>query len=477
MAPHAEETTAPHDPSFIVSRPSSSLPHPSPSLSYWHHTTPNFPYRHHNSTTPVPSTSVYTILGSGLSGVLLAFALIHTHHIPASHILILEARHAVSGATGRNAGHVRPDAFRGFTAYERLHGTEQAKKILESERTTFEALRDFVKENGVDCDFEETLTRDVCLTEEFAREEAVSLEAFRRAGGDVECVKVWDDREVMREKNGVLGAAKAVYEWPAGSVHPAKLTQWLLKDCVEKGVRLWTHCAGEEVVESEDEEGGWLVQTPRGTVETQKVIHCTNAYAAYLLPELHSFVTPNRAQAHAFQPTKELKYIEETTSLRYGLRHFFSFIQRRQDDTVIFGTSRENPEWSQETRDGIVTFDDSSHNTEVAATAEREFDALFGGGRETEPGGHAEKPGNYWTGIIAMTPDSVPMVGPIDGLEGQYVCAGFNGHGMARIWSCSPGLAKLIVGKSWEATGLPDCFRYSRERVEKAVKKNLQSVW
>ncbi|KJY01221.1 hypothetical protein TI39_contig299g00003 [Zymoseptoria brevis] len=347
----------------------------------------------------------------------------------------------------------RPDAFRGFAAYARIHGVEQAKKILMSERETLERVRAFVMERGVECDFEDTVTRDVCLTEEFAREEGEALKGFREAGGDVEHVRVFDGK--AEERSGVMGA-KAVYEWPAGSVHPAKLAGWLLRECVERGVGLWTHCAAKKVERDADGGGGWIVTTTRGRVKAEKVVHCTNAYAAYLLPQWKDFLTPNRAQAHAFPAVEGLGERKETMSLRYGLKHFFSFIQRREDGTVIFGTSRENPSWSQSTRDGLITFDDSSYNAEVAATAEQEYSKLSPS--QTIPTNHGDVAGNYWTGIIAMTPDSVPLVGPIDGLEGQYICAGFNGHGMARIWTAAPGLAKLIVGEEWAATGFAGVF-------------------
>lgn len=51
---------------------------------------------------------------------------------------MLEAREACSGASGRNAGHCRPDAYRGFTAFSRKHGEQDAMEILESERTVYE---------------------------------------------------------------------------------------------------------------------------------------------------------------------------------------------------------------------------------------------------------------------------------------------------------------------------------------------------
>ncbi|SMR52273.1 unnamed protein product [Zymoseptoria tritici ST99CH_3D1] len=471
MAPHASTPPSTSPPPSIPP----SLPHPSPSTSHWHQTTPSFPYRNHNSTTPPPSHSPIVVLGSGLSASLLAYTLLTTHSLPPTSLLLLEARSACSGATSRNAGHCRPDAFRGFAAYARIHGVEQAKKILLSERETFERVRAFVREMGVECDFEDTVTRDVCLTEEFAREEGEALKGFREVGGDVEHVRVFDGEGEAVGRSGVEGA-KAVYEWPAGSVHPAKLAGWLLRECVERGVGLWTYCAAEKVERDAGGEGeGWVVTTPRGRVKAEKVIHCTNAYAAYLLPQLRDFLTPNRAQAHAFPPGEGLEVRNETMSLRYGLKRFFSFIQRREDGTVIFGTSRENPSWTQSTRDGLITFDDSGYNAEVALTAEREHTKLSPS--QTIPPNHGDVPGNYWTGIIAMTPDSVPLVGPIDGLDGQYICAGFNGHGMARIWTAAPGLAKLIMGEEWAATGLPECFRYSEERLEKAKRRDLKSVW
>ena len=67
-------------------------------------------------------------------------------------IAILEAREAVSGASGRNAGHVRPDAFRGFAAYARIHGSQQARKIVENEKLVFERVDAFVKKHQVPCD-------------------------------------------------------------------------------------------------------------------------------------------------------------------------------------------------------------------------------------------------------------------------------------------------------------------------------------
>jgi hypothetical protein len=85
------------------------------------------------------------------------------------------------------------------------------------------------------------------------------------------------------------------------------------------------------------------------------------------------------------------------------------------------------------------------------------FDLLYPKANHQEKR-HGEGLDHAWSGLIAMTPNKVPYIGKIDGLEGQFICDGFNGHGMARIFSCVPGLVKLVMGWSWQDTKLPQSF-------------------
>ena len=71
-----------------------------------------------------------------------------------------------------------------------------------------------------------------------------------------------------------------------------------------------------------------------------------------------------------------------------------------------------------------------------------------------------------------MTPDAVPLVGSIEELPGQYICAAFSGHGMARIFTCAPGLAMMMLGGTWDDTAYPECFQYSAERLWKSVQES-----
>lgn len=343
----------------------------------------------------------------------------------------------------------------------------------------------------------------MCLSQTFADHEAKSLAAYKAAGGDISHVKFHDGDEA-KTKTRVPDAICA-YEWPAASNHPAKLTHWVLNDIISKGARLWTHCPVTQIVKyqgSSQPDLRWMAHTSRGVVAAETVIHCTNAYAAFLLPELTKFIAPRRAQAHTYVPPLSVSgenVLKPTMSLRYNLHHFFSVNQLCGSGTFVFGGSstRSDADSSAQLVAETVSFDDSRHCETFAENSRREFSDLFPypDGMEARPGEGFDQ---VWTGILGMTADSVPLVGPVDGLEGQWICAGFNGHGtfvqkvsdpsifsrandfllaqgMARIFTCAPGLVKLLSGMSWQATGLPECFQYSNDRIDKFAKRTLGS--
>lgn len=378
------------------------LPVDNPCLSFWQQTTRSFPHLNANSSKPLPASTKYLVIGSGISGALTAFELIHSAGVPGKDIVILEAREAASGASSRNAGHVRPDAFRGFQVYKRVHGTEQALQIIANERDVFNKVDEFVKKYNVPCDFNPATTLDVCLTQEFAEFNARSLKEYQEAGGDTSHVQVYEGDEA-RKRTGIEATVSA-YEWPAGSSHPAKLAQWLLGQSLDKGAELYTHCPAVKIVKSTSAETAWDVTTARGSITAQVVVHCTNAFAGHLLPQLAPYITPNRAQAHVFVPPSQLssdKSMRSTMSLRHSLHHFYSVMQRKGDGIIILGASRKSPNLSKDAFESIFTTDDTSFNDEVVTDAVRNFEKCLPFCEKANLR-HGEGLQHSWTGIIGM---------------------------------------------------------------------------
>ena len=459
VSEHAEKgTSQPNEEQQLPRQPpppqlKTSLPYPDSCLSYWHRTTRAFPYLNYNKTNAVPNSAQYVVIGSGIAGALTAFKLLEAGITP-KEVLILEAREAVSGSSGRNAGHVRPDAFRGFSGYVAAHGVEQALKIVDNENAVADLMAKFVHEHDISCEFSLKPTFDVNITQEMVDDEETNIKDFVAAGGSLDGVKSYKGDEA-KKRTGVRDALTAL-EWPAASIHPAKLTQWMLSSVIERGCKFWTHCPATEITRGEGEE--WNVNTPRGMISAEKIVHCTNAYAGVLLPQLDvSLLTPIRIQVHSIVPSAAFsgsQALESTMALRYGAMHFYALIQMPNDGMIIFGVAKATG----------ITFDESSYKSEIVDEAVQMFGDLFPGAKEPEAK-HGEGLDHAWTGLIAMTHDKVPYVGPIDGLPGQYICAGFNGHGMAGIFKCAPGVVSLMLGGTWEDTRLPECFQYSHERL------------
>lgn len=431
-----------------------SLPYPDSSLSYWHRTTRAFPLLNSNDTVPVPSHSKYVIIGAGLTGALIAFSLLEAG-VTGSQILLIEAREAVSGSTGRNAGHCRPDGFRNFSSYAAHHGQEQALKIVEMEDRNFALAKEFISKYRISCEFTTTKTYDVCFSTETAHDEAKNLNEYISAGGRAMSVQMYQG-EKAKEVTGFEGA-EAAYEWEAAFLHPVKLAQWVIGAAAERGVRLWTHCPVTSI--SQGEHGTWVLQTPRGSIESQRVVHCTNAHAGVLLPQLSvREVIPMRCQVHALVPSRAYsgnRRIRASLALRTSLRNFYAVIQTAGDGTIIFTVARSMG----------VTFDDTGYDDNVAKEAEAKFNTFFPSSVKSKRL-LGEGLDHAWTGLLAFTPDKVPYVGEIPELPGQYICAGFNGHGMSNIFAVVPGMVKLVQGGGWAETNLPECFRYSAERLK-----------
>lgn len=85
-----------------VAEGQSGLPVPNSTKSYWH-TEPSEKLTGYRSTPDLPTTVDTIIIGTGMTGAFAARFL--KESAPDASLLVLEAREACWGATGRNGGH------------------------------------------------------------------------------------------------------------------------------------------------------------------------------------------------------------------------------------------------------------------------------------------------------------------------------------------------------------------------------------
>ncbi|WVR06122.1 hypothetical protein IAU60_003152 [Kwoniella sp. DSM 27419] len=400
------------------------------SLSLWLQTVRNNPLLDHRTTEQLPTDADVVIIGSGITGSVTALSLLQSANPPKS-ILMLEAREMCSGATGRNAGHCKPDQWRGFTKYEQLFGAEQALK------KTWEALVAYVREHGVDCDLWVGKTFDVPMTDDIARTAAKTFADYKAAGGDVSKIEVTTDPEAAEK------GARAVYAWDASTLHPWKLVAHVNKASLELGLNLQTWTPVTSITGSANE---WVVHTNRGDVRTPIVIHATNAYSGALLPELKGPISPCPHMCNKVLPPSTFsgsKAIRNSYAIMYPSGLYTINSRPTSDGILLFGGSAPNQhkliehvekDQARRTDDSLVNFEPVTEAVRKLGTEGFQWDRPAKGAR-----GAAVKYDESWSGIIAR----------------------------ARIFTAAPALAKMVQGATWAEAGLPECFEVTAERLKR----------
>lgn len=401
------------------------------SLSYWLQQVRCDPLLDHRTTEQLPRQADTVVIGSGLSGTLIAKQ--HLETWPEKSVLVLEAREFCSGATGRNAGHCKPDQWRHFAKFEKAYGQEQAIKVMNNEATTWKALVSYVQENNVDCDLWVGDTYDVPLDDEVAKIGKECFERYKELGGRVDHIRVTQDpseaAKISRIKN-----AKACYAWKASTLQPWKLTAHVMRDNISKGVNLQTKTLATKISPDSTGEYKWIVHTERGQIACNTVVHATNAYSAALESSLKGVITPKPHMCNKFVPPQAVcgsKALRNSYGVLLRDGGLFSINPRcTADGVVMFGGSnpgqKELDQWVEDNPEHCI--DDSLASVEDVTKHVREFvESNFEGWNEAEVG-----PGEgfdySWSGIIGLSADGVPFVGELPGKPGQWICAGHHGQ-------------------------------------------------
>lgn len=106
-----------------------------PTESFWQ--VPRHAFADHQSDI-LPAESDVVIIGSGITGISIAQHLLKIQ--PSLKLTMLEARSAISGATGRNGGHIKAVPWADYHALKEAMGKESAMKITKFRLAHLDAL-------------------------------------------------------------------------------------------------------------------------------------------------------------------------------------------------------------------------------------------------------------------------------------------------------------------------------------------------
>lgn len=397
-----------------------------PSFSHW--STPKSILADYNYSNKLPQHADVIIIGSGFSGASTAYHLLTKN--PNLDIVMLEAREVCSGASGRNGGHLAPNYLSDEYEFEKLN---------------FDAVYKFILDNGIE---KECLIHDNVINghyiyerqDEFNDAKTKLSELSKKGVINTNTVRILDKKLVQQELGikkdwNIAGAISA----PTSPINPYKLTSFILKQCVAKGLKLYTHTP----VTSINEEKA-TVDTNKGSVTArQSLVLCTNAYTSQLAKK--SPIVPTRGQVARFEvESAKVNNIKRASIGIYD--EYLAIIPNEEDEqkvSIVFGGLRR-----YETDGQLGITDDNSYSPLISTGLQEKLQQIWD---------ISTPPIEQWTGIMGFC--EKPVIGCINSNNKIYACAGFDGHGMPRIFKSGEALANFIINNEWPSW-FPDYYRH-----------------
>ncbi|MCJ1476532.1 hypothetical protein MMC13_005198 [Lambiella insularis] len=454
------------------------LPSLHPTSSYWHNEPSPF-LRHHRTTSNLPTKADVVIIGSGISGAFAAKRLLEESTLQ---VVMLEAREACWGATGRNGGHCQPVLF------------SNPLDVALFEAQNYTAIAALIHQHAIPCEWQ-PMPGGGChayFSPTYFADAKREVAALHHSRPDLSAsVRVIEDQPMLHALR-IPTASGAVVQRAAAKLSPYKLVAWLLEHLIRTAaLNLQTNTPVLSLARSgsTDPSARWEVRTLRGTVAAAHVLVTANAYTPYLLPLFRDLIVPVRGEMAALRTPLAL--------LEQPLAHTYVFIgtdeqERIQDDYLVqrpvepagdragelmFGGGR-----SRARREGVDVDSDDAIDEPVAAYLRTKLSRILD---VTGPVGDASREGELvaekeWTGIMGFSRDGYPWVGAVPGAEGVWVSAAYTGSGMPNAALASQHAASLILaahaGEEWKDVEgeavrkgeIPRFYTITEERMERA---------
>lgn len=211
-----------------------------------------------------------------------------------------------------------------------------------------------------------------------------------------------------------IADAKACYAWPASTLNPWKLTSHIMRCNLRQGVNLQTHTEVTEIIACPDRSAPWMIRSARGDIETNQIVHATNAYSSALEPSLRGLITPSPHICNRITPPAQfskLGQVEHSYGVILSGGGLITINPRTASkNSILFGGSNagqlEFGNWLQGdisrcTDDSLTSF------PSVAASVKQFTETQLHG---WEPAMHELKDYNTgWSGIIGLvSPNRAP---------------------------------------------------------------------
>jgi len=352
----------------------------------------------------VPVPADVAVIGGGLLGAATAYWLARAGR----QVVLLERTGLAYGATGRNGGFVMASTAEAYPEAIKRLGHEEARAILRLTRENRELLRQVLAEEEIACDYREPGNLHLAVSEAQFEEARRSVEALQ---ADACPALLLDRGQVQRLIGTELGEeiVGGAFLPDLGLVHSARLIQGLAVAAQRHGARIYR----ADVQQITAHGDGVSIQTAQRTLQAGSVVVAVNAWTDTLVPAMKGLIVPVRGQALAYAPISPVFPM----GIGVAVTATGEYWQQTLDGSIVLGGCREvAPEHE-------VGMRESRPTEEVQEALERVFPRLF-------PRLDGLRVERRWAGLMAFTPDYVPIADSVPGIPKAWIVGGFCGHGM-----------------------------------------------
>ncbi|QBD76883.1 FAD-binding oxidoreductase [Ktedonosporobacter rubrisoli] len=367
--------------------------------SYWQQTTTHYPL-----STEVPHTVDVLVVGCGLFGATTGYWLARAGRS----VALLDRQAVAYGASGRNGGFVVAGMHEEYPEAIRRVGQKAAHAVLSMAYENQALLRQVLAEEEIACDYREPGSLSLALGEEQLTLVQRNVAALQADGFSARWLDRAEAQSLIRTPLGpeILGG-KFLPE--QALVHSAKLIQGLVGAARRHGASV--HKA--RALRLAQDGDSILVETSAGRIRAGALVLAVNAWTGELIPEVKELIVPVRGQVLAYAPLEQIF----TTAIFASITETEEYWQQTLDGSIVLGGCRALAP------DREVGIWEAVPTEQVQQALEQIFPRLF-------PRLSGLKVGQRWAGLMDFTPDRLPIVDHIPGLERAWFVGGLSGHGM-----------------------------------------------
>jgi glycine/D-amino acid oxidase-like deaminating enzyme len=192
---------------------------------------------------------------------------------PARDVVLIEAKSIANGASGRPAAIMSTSVMHGIHNTERMFPGE-VTQLEEFGRENMDGFRKAIEKYDIDCDIEWGGEMTVSIGDQGLETVEEEYQLYKKYGHDA--IKL-DKEQLQAEINSPIFHGAVWSKSRSGTVHPGKLVRGLKRVALELGVRVFENTPH---LSNHLEAGKIRVKIPRATIDADRVLLATNAWAA-----------------------------------------------------------------------------------------------------------------------------------------------------------------------------------------------------